>query len=139
GDEARAAGLAPRGTPFFVSGSHPLHDIAIAGVGLTEQARRLELTTLAASLRAAKDALADAGIDKSEVDGICARWPGPGGTVFQPGSADWAGLLGIHVRWIGDTYPQGIPALLDAAAAISAGLCHTVLITGGQAGVMSAE
>jgi acetyl-CoA acetyltransferase len=97
------------------------------------------MNSLTASVRAAKAALADAGIDHTQVDGICARWPGPGGTVFQPGSADWAGLLGIPVRWIGDTYPQGVPAVLDAAAAITTGLCHTVLITGGQAGVMSAE
>ena len=44
-----------------------------------------------------------------DIDGIAARWPGPGGTVFQPGSADWAGLLGIHVNWIGDTIPTGDP------------------------------
>lgn len=119
--------------------AHPLHDIAVVGVGMTPQARRLETDSLTASIHAAKAALEDAGIDHSEVDGICARWPGPGGTVFQPGSADWAGLLGIHVRWIGDTYPQGVPAVLDAAAAIATGQCHTVLITGGQAGVMAAE
>ena len=118
---------------------HPLHGIAIAGVGITEQARALDRTSLSVCLEAAKLALQDAGIERTEVDGIAARWPGPGGTVFQPGSADWAGLLGIPVRWIGDTYPQGVPALLDAAAAIAAGLCHTVLITGGQAGVMRAE
>ena len=114
-------------------------EVAIAGVGMTRQARRLETTSLAASLEAAKAALDDAGLAKEEIDGIAARWPGPGGTVFQPGSADWAGLLGIHVRWIGDSYPQGVPAVLDAAAAIAAGYCHTVLITGGQAGVMDAE
>ena len=122
-----------------MSAHHPLHDIAVVGVGMTPQARRLDTDSLTASITAAKAALADAGIDRSEVDGICARWPGPGGTVFQPGSADWAGLLGIHVRWIGDTYPQGVPAVLDAAAAIATGQCHTVLITGGQAGVMAAE
>jgi acetyl-CoA acetyltransferase len=113
--------------------------VAIAGVGMTRQARRLEMTSLAASLGAAKAALDDAGMTKDDIDGIAARWPGPGGTVFQPGSADWAGLLGIHIRWIGDSYPQGVPAVLDAAAAIAAGYCHTVLITGGQAGVMAAE
>jgi acetyl-CoA acetyltransferase len=122
-----------------VTAHHPFHDIAIVGVGMTPQARRLEMNSLTASVHAAKLALADAGIDRSEVDGICARWPGPGGTVFQPGSADWAGLLGIPLRWIGDTYPQGVPAVLDAAAAIATGQCHTVLITGGQAGVMNAE
>jgi len=117
----------------------PLAGVAIAGVGMTRQARRLETTTASATLEAAKLALADAGMTVRDVDGLAARWPGPGGTVFQPGSADWAGLLGIHVGWIGDSYPQGVPAVLDAAAAISAGLCHTVLIAGGQAGVMDAE
>lgn len=116
-----------------------LSGVAIAGVGLTRQARRLDTTSLSASLEAARLALADAGMQASDLDGIAARWPGPGGTVFQPGSADWAGLLGIHVSWIGDSYPQGVPAVLDAAAAIAAGLCETVLITGGQAGVMRAE
>lgn len=109
-------------------------DVAIAGVGLTKQAKQLDRSTLSLCLEAAQEALADAGMDKGEIDGICARWPGPGGTVFQPGSADWAGLLGIPVRWIGDTYPQGVPAALDAAAAIAAGLCHTVLVVGGQSG-----
>jgi acetyl-CoA acetyltransferase len=113
--------------------------VAISGIGITRQARTLDRTSLSVCLEAGKLALADAGIDRSEVDGIAARWPGPGGTVFQPGSADWAGLLGIPVRWIGDTYPQGVPALLDAASAITAGYCHTVLVTGGQAGVMQAE
>lgn len=117
----------------------PLAGVAIAGVGMTPQARNLPSTSLAVSLEAAKLALADAGMAPTDLDGIAARWPGPGGTVFHPGSADWAGLLGIHVNWIGDTYPQGVPAVLDAAAAIAAGLCHTVLITGGQAGVMAAE
>ncbi|MFZ4515137.1 MAG: thiolase family protein [Acidimicrobiia bacterium] len=115
--------------------SHPFHDIAIVGVGATHQARALECSTLHACLEAAQLALADAGLRVSDIDGICARWPGPGGTVFHPGSADWAKLLGIPLRWIGDTYPQGVPALLDAAAAIATGLCHTVLIVGGQAGL----
>jgi acetyl-CoA acetyltransferase len=121
------------------TGARALSGVAIAGVGMTRQARRLQTSSLAASLEAAKAALDDAGLTKADIDGIAARWPGPGGTVFQPGSADWAGLLGIHVRWIGDSYPQGVPAVLDAAAAIAAGYCHTVLITGGQAGVMGAE
>jgi acetyl-CoA acetyltransferase len=116
-----------------------LSAVAIAGIGMTQQARRLPTTSLAASLEAARAALADAGMVKEDVDGIAARWPGPGGTVFQPGSADWAGLLGIHLRWIGDSYPQGVPAVLDATAAITAGFCNTVLITGGQAGVLGAD
>lgn len=108
--------------------------VAIAGVGLTEQKARLSGSTLEACLKAARMALDDAGLHVSQIDGIIARWPGPGGTVFHPGSADWASLLGTPVRWISDTYPQGIPAALEAAAAIGAGLCSTVLVVGGQVG-----
>jgi acetyl-CoA acetyltransferase len=107
--------------------------VSVAGIGLTPQRQRLGTTTLEACLTAARAALDDAGMSKSEIDGIAARWPGPGGTVFHPGSADWAGLLGLSVRWISDTYPQGIPAALEAMAAIGAGLCTTVLVVGGQA------
>jgi acetyl-CoA acetyltransferase len=54
---------------------------------------------------------------------------------MHPGSLDWSTLLGQRVRWVQDTYPQGVPALLDAAAAIAAGLCETVLVVGGQAAI----
>lgn len=116
-----------------------LQDVAIVGVGLTEQARRHERSALSLCLEAARAALDDAGLERHDVDGIVARWPGPGGTVFHPGSVDWTGLLGIGVRWVQDTYPQGVPAVLDAAAAIAAGLCHTVLVVGGQAGGLGRE
>ena len=85
--------------------------VAVAGVGVTRQARRLEgVTTLQACLEAARLALDDAGMTFADVDGIAGRWPGPGGTVFHPGSLDWGSMLGVPLRWISDTYPQGIPA-----------------------------
>lgn len=110
-----------------------ISDVAVVGVAATVQARRHDRPALALCLEAARAALADAGIGLHEVDGIAARWPGPGGTVMHPGSADWAGLLGTPLSWIGDTYPQGVPAALDAAAALSTGLCSVVLVVGGQA------
>lgn len=109
---------------------------AIAGVGLTRQAKRLDTTTIEACLEAANLALADAGMTIDEIDGIAARWPGPGGTVFQPGSVDWTAVFGKSFRWVCDTYPQGVPGALDAAAAVAAGLCDNVLVVGGQAGVL---
>ncbi|GJF01303.1 thiolase family protein [Pseudonocardia sp. D17] len=113
-----------------------LDEIAIVGVGVTSQLKRSDRNSLQVALDAAKLALADAGLAHTDVDGIAARWPGPGGTVLAPGSADWSTLLGIPLGWIGDSYPQGIPALVDAAGAILTGQATTVLITGGQAGVL---
>jgi acetyl-CoA acetyltransferase len=118
---------------------HPLHGVAIAGIGITRQARNLETDNTGIALEAAQLALADAGMTRADIDGISARWHGPGGTTLHPGSADWAGLLGVRVNWIGDGYPFGVPGVLDAAAAIATGLCHTVLITGGSAGVRRAD
>ena len=120
-----------RSTP---TAHHPLAGIAVAGVAATRQARRLDSTSVQVCLEAAQAALDDAGMDIAEVDGISARWPGPGGTVFHPGSVDWAALFGKGFDWVGDTYPQGAPGLLDAAGAILAGQCSTVLLFGGRAG-----
>jgi acetyl-CoA acetyltransferase len=118
----------------------PLSGVAIAGIGITRQARHIdEMDNLGIALEAATLALADAGLTRHDIDGISARWHGPGGTTLHPGSADWAGLLGIRINWIGDSYPFGVPGVLDAASAIASGLCHTVLITGGSAGVRRAD
>ena len=91
--------------PAGVSGAHLLHRVAIVGVAATEMARRLDTTSAEISLRAALAALHDAGLTVADVDGVAARWPGPGGTVFQPGSADWADVFGQPLRWVCDTYP----------------------------------
>jgi acetyl-CoA acetyltransferase len=109
--------------------------VGIVGIHRTRQARVIEQDALTLILEAGLGAVADAGLTLDDIDGISARWPGPGGTVMHPGSADWASLLRRPLRWIGDTYPAGVPFLLDAAAAIEAGLCHTVLTMGGQTGV----
>ena len=114
----------------------PFRDVAVVGIGKTEMARRLPTTTISACLQALTMAVADAGLSISDIDGISGRWPGPGGTVFIPGSSDWGSLLGTPLRWISDTYPQGVPAVLDAACAIAAGQCEVAVIVGGQAGVL---
>ena len=113
---------------------HPLARVAVAGVAATRQARSLDGNSVQICLEAARAALDDAGLSLDDVDGISARWPGPGGTVFHPGSVDWTVLFGKGFDWVGDTYPQGAPGLLDAAGAILAGQCSTVLVFGGRAG-----
>ncbi len=111
-----------------------LRDVAIAGVGVTRQAKQLDSTSALVCLEAAQMALADAGVPLAEVDGVSARWPGPGGSVFYEGSVDWSSVFGHGFTWVGDTYPQGAPGLLDAASAIIAGQCDTALVFGGRAG-----
>ncbi len=111
-----------------------LQGVAIAGIGVTRQARQIDGTSAAVCLEAAMAALDDAGFPLAEVDGVSARWPGPGGTVFHPGSVDWSGVFGHGFTWVGDTYPQGAPGLLDAASAIVAGQCEAALVFGGRAG-----
>jgi acetyl-CoA acetyltransferase len=119
--------------------THRFPVASVVGVGITEQRKRLPVSTVEACLQAARSALDDAGLALADIDGVMGRWPGPGGTVFQPGSLDWASMLGIPVRWVSDTYPQGVPAALEAAAAIRAGLCSTVLVLGGQAGELGGD
>lgn len=108
----------------------------IAGIGLTPQARSLEATNLSICIDAVQRCLADAGLTMADVDGFAARWPGPGGTVLDPGAWDWTRVFQQGFRWIGDTYPQGVPGVLDAAAAVSSGLCEVAMVVGGQAGVL---
>ncbi len=109
-----------------------LHDTAIVGIHTTAQALQIDREPLSLCLEAALAAISDAGMRVSDIDGICGSWMGPGGTKLHAGSADWSTLLGTPISWKGDSYPSGVPALLDAAAAISAGLCQTVLVVGGQ-------
>ena len=50
---------------------------AIAGIGLTDQAKSLNSTSISICVEAMKLALEDAGMQLSDIDGIAARWPGP--------------------------------------------------------------
>jgi acetyl-CoA acetyltransferase len=73
-------------------------------------------------------ALSDAGISRSEVDGLAA--------IGQP-PITVAHALGITPRWVDGTMVGGCSPLMHvrhAAGAIAAGLCDVVLITHGQSG-----
>jgi acetyl-CoA acetyltransferase len=111
-------------------------DAVIAGIGITRQARSLDATSLSICVEAVEKCLEDVGLTMADVDGFAARWPGPGGTVLEPGAWDWTRVFSQSFRWIGDTYPQGVPGVLDAAAAVSTGLCEVAIVVGGQAGVL---
>ena len=104
--------------------THPFRDVAIAGVANTVQAQALpDHDSTSIALLGALGALADAGVQPHEVDGVvgtdCAQ------IALQLG-------LGPCTR---RPSAMGIPALLDAAALITTGQCTVVLIAAGGAGV----
>ncbi|GAB92270.1 thiolase family protein [Gordonia rhizosphera] len=112
-----------------------LADVAVVGVYATEQARSLpHRTSLDLAQEAVFGAIADAGLEPSDIDGVAADWAGPGG--HGTDGASWARALGGPVGWVADSLldTSGARGVLKAAAAISAGLCDTVVVGGGLAG-----
>jgi acetyl-CoA acetyltransferase len=103
--------------------------VAIVGVCIPKVARYIpDETTMSLVVKAVKGALADAGITKDEVNGACMAVPGT--------STDWAGMFGHRLNWVvdGGLDAVGVRAVLNAAAAIQAGLCEVVVVAGGSAG-----
>ena len=110
--------------------------VAIVGVSVPAASRYIpDETPLGITLRAVLAALDDAGLTTSDVNGACIGFAGPG---HSPGggSSNWARQLGVTLNWVVDAGLDavGIRALLNAAAAIRAGLCETVVVAGGIAG-----
>lgn len=122
-----------------------LRDVALVGIAPTKQARRLEdVTELDLVLGALDDALADAGLTRDDVDGVCLEWPGPGGIPgngpFDAGDASsWARALGHDLAWVSDGMldTAGAKGVLKAATAVAAGLCEVAVVGGAQSGAFS--
>jgi acetyl-CoA acetyltransferase len=114
--------------------NNDLHSVAIVGAYNTVQARYLEgETSFSVTLDAVRGALGDAGLEASEVDGLNIR-TGTGGN--GQSQRQWVHQLGGRPKWCGNAN-MGIPAVLEAAAAIASGYCSTVVIANGQAGAFT--
>jgi acetyl-CoA acetyltransferase len=102
----------------------------IIGAAETDELGRLpDRSAFGLHLEGARNALADAGLTKDDVDGVA--------TVGTPGPVQIAHALGITPAWLDGTSVGGTSFLFHvrhAVAAIKAGLCHTVLITHGESG-----
>ena len=109
---------------------NPMHQVAIVGAYNTEQARVLPgKSSLDVTVDAIRGALADAGLSAGDVNGVNANVGlGAQFTAFHVNY-----LLGGNPSWMGTQRP-GVPAVLEAASAIGAGLCDTVLLAAGQTG-----
>ena len=105
-------------------------DVVIAGAAETDEIGRLpDRSAFQLHLEGARNALADAGLVKDDVDGVA--------TVGTPGPVQVAHALGITPAWLDGTSVGGASFLFHvrhAVAAIRAGLCHTVLVTHGESG-----
>lgn len=107
----------------------PFPDVAIVGAYDTQQARALEgITEAELLIDAMRGALASGGVSPKDVDGVTVRTWGS-----DYGSSDAVQWLGGGMSWVGWA-PLGISEVLEAAAAIQSGQCHTVLIAAAQCG-----
>lgn len=106
---------------------NPLKDkVAVIGVGSTPYGRDLQRSELSLGLEAALRAIADAGIDRQEIDGIC----GSGMTPLAMGGAGFLslqGALGVdRVTWVKNGWLGS--AFVYAVEAVFSGLCDTCLV-----------
>jgi acetyl-CoA acetyltransferase len=102
--------------------AHPLRNVAIAGVFNTRQARTLEgQDSRSLAVEGAFGALADAGIDIAEVDGVAGQFAAD--MVLGARMGPCSRKLSSH----------GIPTVLDAASMIAFGECEVVVIAAGGA------
>ena len=103
--------------------------IAIVGAAETTKLGIIpDMSQIQLHADAALNALADAGLKPSDIDGIATAGETP---------VTMAHYLGITPRWIDGTSVGGCSFMIHvrhAAAAIAAGLCRTVLITHGESG-----
>jgi acetyl-CoA acetyltransferase len=103
--------------------------VAVVGAAETTELGRIPgLSALGLHADAALNALKDAGLKPSDIDGIACAQERP---------TDVAYYLGITPTWLDGTGIGGCSFMLHvrhAAAAINEGLCNTVLITHGESG-----
>lgn len=107
-------------------------NVAITGIGQSEVGRPSSKSAMQLSVDAALEAIADAGLQRSDIDGI-ACWPGDNdnGNPFSPvGPNALMSVLGLKVNWYGAGYegPGPLAGVINGAMAIAAGLCKHVLV-----------
>lgn len=112
----------------------------IAGIYQTKQARTLPgRTSQDLVIEAVKGAIADAGLQPRDVDGAAVDWPGPGGAPRD--AENWAMYLKQPLSWCVSHHllTAGVRGILEAAAAVEAGLCDVAVVGSGRAGPFSTD
>jgi acetyl-CoA acetyltransferase len=103
--------------------------IAVVGAAETTKLGKIpDVSVIGLHADAALNAMADAGLKPSDIDGVATAGASP---------VETAHYLGITPTWVDGTSVGGCSFMLHvrhAAAAINEGLCKTVLITHGESG-----
>ena len=105
------------------------HESVLSGVGRSAIGRRLMVDPLSLTVDACLAAVADAGLELSDIDGL-STYPGPVGMGMSEGGVTAVEeALRLHPTWIngGGELPGPAGSVVAAMLAISAGLCRHVL------------
>jgi len=104
----------------------------ISGIGQSDVGRRLDRDPLALTADACLAAIADAGLDRSDIDGL-ATYPGmmsAGGAGFSgAGISEVQDMLRLELDWFsgGPEQPGQLGSVITAIAAVATGLARHVL------------
>lgn len=106
-------------------------DVVISGIGQSQVGRRIDRDPLDLTVEAVLDALTDAGLERSDIDGI-ATYPGnmdtpPG--FSGVGVVELQDALRLNLNWYagGMELPGQLGAVINAIAAVQAGLANHVV------------
>ena len=105
--------------------------VVISGLGQSAVGRRLGRSGLSLTVEAALAALADAGLERTDIDGL-STWPGgtgPAPGFTGAGTWDLKDALGLNLEWFSGGSETGgqLGAVINAVAAVKAGMARHVL------------
>jgi acetyl-CoA acetyltransferase/uncharacterized OB-fold protein len=103
--------------------------VAVTGVGQSRVGRRLMVDPLTLTVDACLAALADAGLEAADIDGL-STYPGPlPGGMSEGGITALEEVLRVHPVWVngGAELPGQNGSIVAAMLAVAAGLCRHVL------------
>ena len=104
--------------------------VAITGIGMSRVGRRLMVPPITLTIEAARAAIADAGLEPSDIDGLC-TYPGAGlgGGMSEGGITAVEEVLRVRPSWInsGLETPGQTGSVIAAMLAVAGGLCRHVL------------
>jgi acetyl-CoA acetyltransferase/uncharacterized OB-fold protein len=104
--------------------------VAITGIGMSQVGRRLMRDPLGLAIEACRAAIADAGLEPDDVDGL-STYPGPGlaGGFSEGGVSAVEFALRLRPTWFsgGSETPGQSGAIVNAMLAVASGLCRHVL------------